>query len=171
MRLRWSDHKWTVETHQRSHKSCPYTVNASTMCPADNLCSDFVISASLLSLKQPSRPALMTYFPATATSGMHQDPLAFTLQKIFDQMHPRPPQQVVWVIRSQYILHLYKVLFSDFAWFFIFFELFFLENSLFLFYAEMSLTAIKMKWFYDLTVLTNWLVVDVKLIQMRISFW
>lgn len=36
-------------------------------------------------------------FPVMSLSGMHQDALAFTLQKIFGQLHPSPPQQVVFV--------------------------------------------------------------------------
>ncbi len=53
------------------------------------------LSVGTLSPKQPPCPALMTYFPVTFLLGTHQDTLVFTLQKIWGQMHPRPPLEVV----------------------------------------------------------------------------
>lgn len=62
----------------------------------------WVAQSGTLSQKQPPCPPLMTFFPVTLLSC--QDALAFALQKISSQMHPRPPRQMVRVLGSQSML-------------------------------------------------------------------
>lgn len=62
------------------------------------LLSIFLI-VGVLSPKQPHL-ALMMYFLVMSLTAPHQDTLAHTLQKIFGQMHPGSPWQVVSVNAS-----------------------------------------------------------------------
>lgn len=54
-----------------------------------------VLSPNNQNTKQSPSPATMMYFSVMSLSGMHQDALAFTLQKICGQMRPRPRKQLV----------------------------------------------------------------------------
>lgn len=84
------------------------------MCPTDHLCSGFITAyvtstgrskgSFFFEPKATTHPVLITCFPVSSLSGTHQAALAFTLQKIFSQMYPRPPLQVVWVIGYQCVL-------------------------------------------------------------------
>lgn len=86
MRLGRSDHKQTAEAHRQPH-----------------LCIMHLQGVQLTTYVQISLlpHAELLQCPCR---GRIQDTLPFTLQKTCGQMHPRPPQQVVWVIVSQWVI-------------------------------------------------------------------
>ncbi len=141
--FQWSKHKWTADTHRRSHLclSCVSKVSSWPFCGQISLlptslllegqrapCTVIISVCRQISARfvlhglakktgcyrcwdwqdevicdflKRALDKMMTWFPVTSLSGMHQDALAFTLQKICGQTRLRPPRKEVWVIGSQ----------------------------------------------------------------------